>query len=115
VAKNVFDLGLEESRTVATTVLIVVGLYLIVVLEATSGRRSAWVGGLCAALLAAYAVVLAFPFTRDFFELVAPGPAAIVAIALGTVLAVAFLVLTDERFLPAPARRRAARGPGRTE
>jgi P-type E1-E2 ATPase len=110
VAKNVFALGLEESRTVATTVLILVGLYLIVVLEATSGRRSAWVGGLCAALFAAYAGVLALPFPRDFFELVVPGPAAALTIALGACLAVAFLLLTDERFLPAPARRRVAAG-----
>jgi P-type E1-E2 ATPase len=105
VAKNVLDLGLEEARTVATTVLILVGLYLILVLEATSGRRSAWVGTLCLALLAAYIAVLALPALRDFFELVVPGLAAIVVIALGAFLAVAFLVLTDERFVPAPARR----------
>jgi magnesium-transporting ATPase (P-type) len=106
VAKNVFDLGLEEARTVATTVLILVGLYLILVLEATGGRRGAWVGLLCLALLAVYVLVLATPFLRDFFELVVPGPAAIVVTALGAFLAVAFLVLTDERFVPAPARDR---------
>jgi magnesium-transporting ATPase (P-type) len=111
VAKNVFDLGLEESRTVSTTVVILVGLYLIVVLEATSGRRSAWVGALCGALFAVYLLVLALPAARDFFELVVPSPAAIVTIALGSALAVAFLVLTDERFLPAPARRLGGRRP----
>jgi P-type E1-E2 ATPase len=105
VSKNVFDVGLEEARTVATTVLILVGLYLIVVLEATTGRRSAWVGTLLAILLAAYVAVILMPFTRNFFELAVPSLGGVIAIVLGTVVAVGFLVLTSARFVPAPVRR----------
>jgi P-type E1-E2 ATPase len=107
VSKNVFDVGLEEARTVATTVLMVVGLYLIVVLEATTGRRSAWVGTLLAVLLGAYVAVVLLPFTRDFFDLVVPTLGSLVAIALGVLVAVGFLVLTSARFVPAPVRARA--------
>ena len=56
------DLTSSEARTVATTVLVLVGLYLIVVLEASSPLRGAAVTTLCATLLGAlYAVVLAVP------------------------------------------------------
>lgn len=43
-ALNVLDLPLVEARTVATTVLVTVGLYLIVALEAAGRRRSTAVG-----------------------------------------------------------------------
>ena len=100
VTLNVFDLGLTQSQTVATTVLIVVGLYLVLALEATGGRRSAWVGGLCGGLLALYVVVLALPGTRSFFALEVPEPASVVAALVGSGLAIGFLWLTDERFVP---------------
>ena len=99
-ALNVLDLRLAEARTVATTVLVIVGLYLILVLESTGGRRSAAVSTLCAALGGAYVGVLAVPSLRHFFALVVPGPAAIAASLIGSGIAVAGLVLTDERFLP---------------
>ena len=105
LALNVFDLGLVEARTVATTVLIVVGLWLILALEATGGRRSAGVGILCGALLAVYGVVLALPGLRDFFELAVPGPGAVAMALFGVGLAVGFLWLTDERFVPGRAAR----------
>jgi cation-transporting ATPase E len=106
VAKNVFDVGLVEARTVATTVLLLVGLYLIVVLEATTGRRSAWVGTLLAVLLGAYVAVLAVPFGRDFFDLAVPSLGGLVAILLGTLVAIGFLLLTSARFVPAVALAR---------
>ncbi|MDX6486333.1 MAG: cation-transporting P-type ATPase, partial [Gaiellaceae bacterium] len=40
-ARNVAELPLAEARTIATTVLVLVGLYLILALEATSRRRGA--------------------------------------------------------------------------
>ena len=61
ISVNVFDLGLLQSRTAATSTLIVIGLYLVLALEATSTRRARLVGVLCASLLAAYVVVLARP------------------------------------------------------
>ena len=96
----VLDLGLVEARTVAVSVLILVGLYLILVLEAAGRTRSAAVSMLCLALLGAYAVVLALPFTRDFFELALPGPVGWLTVVGGAGLAVLGLWLTDERFAP---------------
>ena len=54
ISLNVFDLGLLQSRTAATSTLIVVGLYLVLALEATSTPRARLVGVLCACLLAVY-------------------------------------------------------------
>ena len=96
----VLELDLVEARTVATTVLILVGLYLIVVLEASTRLRGAAVTGLCAALLGLYGVVLAVPSTREFFELAVPSPAAWATALVGAGLAVAGLWLTDDRFVP---------------
>ena len=93
-----------QTRTVATTVLVLVGLYLVIVLEASSKMRGYTVGALCAALFALYLVVLSLPGWRDFFEVAAPDPAIILVSLVGTALAVTGLVLTDERFLPIPGR-----------
>jgi P-type E1-E2 ATPase len=102
---NLIDMSEVRARTVATTVLVLVGLYLVIVLEASSRVRGYTVGALCAALFAIYLVVLSLPTWRDFFEVAAPDPAIIVVSLAGTALAVTGLVLTDERFLPLPGRR----------
>jgi cation-transporting P-type ATPase E len=99
-ALNVLELRLVEARTVATTVLVIVGLYLLVVLEGTGRRRRAAVLGLCFALFAVYVAVLALPGFRSFFALTVPGPAAVADALIGSAIAVTGLVLTDERFLP---------------
>ena len=101
---NLIDMNEERARTVATTVLVAVGLYLIIVLEASSKMRGYTVGALCAALFALYLVVLSLPGWRDFFELAAPDPAIILVSLVGAALAVTGLALTDERFLPIPGR-----------
>jgi cation-transporting P-type ATPase E len=100
---NLIDMSEVRARTVATTVLVAVGLYLIVVLEASSRVRGYSVGALCAALFALYLVVLSLPGWRDFFEVAALDPAIIFVSLAGTALAVTGLVLTDERFLPGRA------------
>ena len=100
VTLNVFDLGLDDARTAATTTLVVVGLYLVLALEATGGRRTQWVGLLCAALLALYIVVLAFPGVRSFFELAEPNGATLLMAVVGSGLSIGFLYLTDDRFVP---------------
>ncbi len=100
IAINVFDLGLLQSRTVATSTLTVIGLYLVFALEATSRRRARLVGILCAGLLAAYIAVLFVPGLRRFFELAVPNPAGVALIVLGSAIAVGFLWLTDNRFVP---------------
>jgi cation-transporting ATPase E len=99
-ALNVLELRLIEARTVATTVLVIVGLYLLVVLEGTGSRRRVAVLLLCFGLAVVYVGVLAWPACRSFFALTVPGPAAVVDALIGSAIAVTGLALTDERFLP---------------
>jgi magnesium-transporting ATPase (P-type) len=102
---EVLDRSVEESRTVATTVLVVVGLYLILALEASTPRRGAWVSILCLVLGGLYVLALIFPFTRSFYALDVPSPLAFLAAAGGALLAVTGLALTDDRFVPGSAGR----------
>ncbi len=97
---DVLDRPLDESRTVAATVLLIVGLYLILALESTTARRGAWVGALCAVLGGVYALVLITPFARNFYALAIPSPLAWLAIAAGAALAIGGLIGTDDRFIP---------------
>jgi P-type E1-E2 ATPase len=97
---NVVDRPLVQARTVATTVLVIVGLYLVVALEGEGRRRGALVSALCLAMWIVYMLVVAFSGTRHFFDLAVPDPWAAVAILGGTALAIAGLALTDERFVP---------------
>jgi magnesium-transporting ATPase (P-type) len=99
-ALNVVNLPLLEARTIATTVLVTIGLYLILALEAAGRRRGAAVTALCVVLLALYFLALAVPFSRHFFALAAPTPGMILISAAGAALALTALWLTDERFVP---------------
>jgi cation-transporting P-type ATPase E len=103
-ARNVGRLPLSESRTIATTVLVLVGLYLLLALEATSRRRAAAISSLVAAMLVLYSLVLVAPFSRHFFALSAPGPGGIFIALAGAALAVVGLWLTDDRFVPGALR-----------
>jgi len=103
-ALNVLDLPLTSSRTVATTVLVGVGLYLVIVLESTSRQREAAVGALCLVLAGAYLLVLLVPAGRSFFQLALPSLEIMLTAAAGIALAAAGLWLVDERFVPMPAR-----------
>ena len=100
ISLNVFDLGLLQARTAATSTLIIIGLYLVLALEATSPRRARLVGLLCGTLFGVYALIIALPGLRDFYELAVPNLAALVLIGLGAALAIGFLWLTDDRFVP---------------
>jgi len=100
IAVNVFDLGLLQSRTAATSTLVVIGLYLVLALEATSRRRARLVGILCASLLAVYVAVIVVPGPRRFFELAVPNSGSLLLIILGAAIAIGFLWLTDDRFVP---------------
>jgi cation-transporting ATPase E len=99
-ALNVLDLRLAAARTVAVTVLVLVGLYLILALEAEGRRRSAAISALCVTLLTAYVVILLMPFARHFFALAAPGPAVLLPALAGATIAVAGLAAVDNRFIP---------------
>ena len=99
-ALNVIDLPLVEARTVATTVIVVVGLYLVLALEASGRVRGAAVAALCVGLLVLYVLVLLTPGMREFFELASVGPLIVILSVIGAGLAVTGLWLTDERFVP---------------
>ena len=99
-ALNVLDLDVREARTVATTTLVLVGLYLILALEAEGRRRSSAVGLLVVTLLAAYVAVLLLPLARDFFLLVPPTLAVVLPAVAGALLAVLGLAALDPRFVP---------------
>jgi cation-transporting ATPase E len=103
-ARNVGRLPLAEARTIATTVLVLVGLYLILALEATSRRRAAAVGALAGAMLFLYVLVLAAPGTRHFFALTVPGAGGFFVALAGAAVAIAGLWLTDDRFVPGALR-----------
>jgi P-type E1-E2 ATPase len=91
------DLPLLDARTVASTVLVLVGLYLVVALEGTSGRRGRLVAAMCAVLAAVYIAVLALPAVRDFFELAAPSLEILATAVAGAAIAVAGLELMGLR------------------
>jgi cation-transporting P-type ATPase E len=97
---NVAGVPLEEARTAATTVLIAVGLYLVVALEASPGRRRAWVLVLVGSLAVTYLIVLAAGPLRHFFGLETLGGWGLLGTIGGTAVALGGLLLTDERFQP---------------
>ena len=99
-ALNVAGMSLLAARTVATSVLIIVGLYLILALEASGRRRGMAVSVLCGSLFVLYLVVLAVPGVRSFFALASPGLGLLVPTLLGSAVTIAGLWLTDDRFVP---------------
>ena len=103
-ARNVGRIPLDDARTIATTVLVLVGLYLILALEATSRKRATAVGLLVLAMLVLYALVLAAPGVREFFALTVPNVGAVLISLGGAALAIAGLWLTDDRFVPGVLR-----------
>jgi cation-transporting ATPase E len=99
-ALNLLDLRLAAARTVAVTVLVLVGLYLILALEATGTVRATAISILCSALLASYILILLVPFARHFFVLTPPTLAVLLPAVAGAALAAAGLAAVDERFIP---------------
>jgi cation-transporting P-type ATPase E len=99
-ALEVFDLELVEARTVATTVMVVVGWYLIIALEGSGRVRGAAVVTLCLVLAAAYVAVLLVPFARDFFALARPSLGILLIAAGGCFVAIGGLVLSSDAFIP---------------
>ena len=97
---NVLGTPLREARTGAVTVLVLVGLYLILALEAEGRRRGAGVSGLCLLLLATYVTVLLVPAFRSFFALTLPGPGPVAAALVGAAVAIGGLAVVDDRFVP---------------
>jgi len=106
-ALETLELGVPVARTVATSVLVIVGLYIVVVLEAAGRSRSRGVALLCSILVGLYVAALAVPWTRTFFELADPSLAIALTSAGGAAIAVLTLYLAG--FVPGAAFRL---GPG---
>jgi magnesium-transporting ATPase (P-type) len=88
------DLSVADSRTVALTTLIACGLYLVMALEAGgSVRRSALVGGMCAAMGGLYAAALLLPATRSFFALTPPDLGMLGTSLVGSAVSISALAL----------------------
>jgi P-type E1-E2 ATPase len=98
-ALNVVNLPVIEAQTVAVTVLVTVGLYLILVLEAAGRKRGVAVMALCVVLYALYWLALAIPGTRHFFELAVPNVAVLACSVFGVALAIVGLWFTGDRFV----------------
>jgi cation-transporting ATPase E len=110
-ALQVINLPLIEARTVATTVMLLVSLYLIVVLEATGRWRGTVVSVLVLALAGVYLLVLLVPFGRSFFALAPPNLAIGLISAGGLLVAVVGLALTSDSFIPGRVQGRATETP----
>ena len=84
-----------ESQTTSLTILVFVGLYLVLVLEAGSMRRSRVRGALVPLLVGllavSYLVILAFPSTREAFGLSTPSGLPIVVSIICTTFAIGAL------------------------
>jgi cation-transporting ATPase E len=99
-----------RARTIATIVLVAVGLYLVLALEAAgSRRRSTLVGGMCLSLAGAFASLVLLAPVRRFFELTAPTPGMIATAAVASLLAIGALATAG--FMPTGGGD-AARGDG---
>lgn len=84
LARYGFGLDVAHARTVATGIVVVCGLAVVLRLEAQGRhRRSIAVGALCLAMALLYALALAVPFLRDFYELSKPNADAVVCWVVG--------------------------------
>ncbi|MEO8966372.1 MAG: HAD-IC family P-type ATPase [Solirubrobacteraceae bacterium] len=90
------DLGyaVREARVVATTVLVITGLYLVYEIEGGSLRRRTAVGAMCLVLFGLYVAAIVLPPTRHFFALEVPNPGMAITALLGSALAIVALYLS---------------------
>ncbi len=88
------DLSVADARTVAVTILIACGLYLVLALETEgSWRRSTLIASMCAALAGIYVAALLIPDTRRFFELTRLDTGMIATSVVASALTIAALYL----------------------
>jgi cation-transporting P-type ATPase E len=88
------DCTVMQARTVATAVLVMVGLYLVLALEAAgSRRRSTLVSGMCVTLAGLFIAAFVLPSVRRFFALSVPTVGMIATAVLASVLAIGALSL----------------------
>lgn len=101
---NVLFDDIPTARTVAVTTLMAMGLWLVIVLEISGVRRSAWVIFLCMAMAGAYVAVILVAPLRDFFELTTLGALSTTVAILGAVITASGLWMLDSEFRPEPLR-----------
>ena len=77
------DISLTEARTAATMTLLAIGLTILVLI---SRPLKPWKVGLAAAMAASYALVMAIPFGRTYFELDLPTATAWYGVAAASVI-----------------------------
>ena len=88
------DFSVARARTIATIVLVAVGLYLVIALEASgSRRRSALVAGMCAALAGVFVAAFFIAPVRRFFLLSVPTLGMGATAAVASLLAIGALAL----------------------
>jgi magnesium-transporting ATPase (P-type) len=105
LARYGMHLGLTRSRTVATGSVVVCGLAVVVRLERRRGRARLILWGLCAAMLALFALALLVPFLRRFYELAAPNAETVGAWAVGTLIGIGAMLGALRITEPEPAGR----------
>ncbi|MFZ1995448.1 MAG: HAD-IC family P-type ATPase, partial [Solirubrobacteraceae bacterium] len=94
-ARHDLDLSLNDSRTVAVTILVAAGLYLVLALESEgSRRRSSLVAVMCAVLAGLYVVAIVLPSTRSFFQLSSLSAGMVVTAVLSSAIAIGALALS---------------------
>jgi magnesium-transporting ATPase (P-type) len=89
------DRSPAESQTTSTTILILVGLYLVMVLESTgmrtSVRRARAIPALCLLLAVLYVAIISLGPARDYFALAAPSTLPVLVSLICTVFAIGAL------------------------
>ncbi len=97
------DMTVHEARTVATSVLIGAGLYLVMALEAAGRGRRRMVRAMCGVLALCYLLALVIGPIRDFFDLAVLTPTIALTALVGTALSAVALYLSGfPRHLRAP-------------
>jgi cation-transporting P-type ATPase E len=88
------DLSIADARTVAVTILVACGLYLVIALEAEgSRRRSTLVAVMCAVLACLYVAALLLPASRNFFALTVPDAGMVLTAIVASAIAIGALWL----------------------
>jgi len=103
-ALNVLLDDVAAARTVAVTTLMAIGLWLVIIIEVSGVKRSAWVITMCLAMAGAFVAFLVVAPLRDFFELTTLSALDLVVAISGAVITAAGLWMLDSQFRPEPLR-----------
>jgi cation-transporting ATPase E len=86
--------AVHDARVIATTVLVLAGLYLVYAIEGGSLKRRTAVGSMCFVLLGLYVAAILLPVTRHFFGLEVPSPGMVLTALIGASVAILALYLS---------------------